>query len=315
MFFYVNLLKFIGIVLIVNSHMDEIYPISGIATGGAIGNALFFLCSGYCLYGTHESFFMWYKKRILRIYPITWIVTVMLLLIGYIKLDKVTDIFKYFVYPTNYWFIGAIAIFYCLYYFLMSADYSAILMKAAGAISLILYVCTYLLIDTSIWIVEENIVTRYLFYFWVMILGGWLRKNDMVNIKIKLFHIIMILIVYFGLKIFMLNSVKFMHFQFITQVLTYPFILCIFFYFKNMESSFRRVQSSAGKVFVKTVSYFAGLSLEIYVIHMPLIYYCKTLGFPFNLFLIITGTLFFAVIVHYICNDLIQNICNMRKRA
>ena len=40
------------------------------ATGGAIGDALFFFCSGYTLFlGRNASFFNWYKRRINRSTP------------------------------------------------------------------------------------------------------------------------------------------------------------------------------------------------------------------------------------------------------
>lgn len=46
----VDILKCIAAILITNSHMDMLYPkFSFLATGGAIGDALFFFCSGFTL--------------------------------------------------------------------------------------------------------------------------------------------------------------------------------------------------------------------------------------------------------------------------
>ncbi len=70
--FSVDVLKFLAALLITNSHMEILYgEYSFMATGGAIGDALFFFCSGYTLFlGRNASFFNWYKRRINRIYPV-----------------------------------------------------------------------------------------------------------------------------------------------------------------------------------------------------------------------------------------------------
>lgn len=46
-----DILKFFAVVLITNSHFDNQYVYAkGLATGGAIGDALFFFISGYSLF-------------------------------------------------------------------------------------------------------------------------------------------------------------------------------------------------------------------------------------------------------------------------
>ena len=44
-----NLMKVFAILLVFNSHCDPLYPVSYLATGGALGNSLFFIISGYLL--------------------------------------------------------------------------------------------------------------------------------------------------------------------------------------------------------------------------------------------------------------------------
>ena len=47
----IDILKCIAAIMITNSHMDILYgDYSYLATGGAIGDALFFFCSGYTLF-------------------------------------------------------------------------------------------------------------------------------------------------------------------------------------------------------------------------------------------------------------------------
>ena len=65
----IDILKCFAAIVITNSHMDILYPKFGaLATGGAIGDALFFFCSGFTLFlGRMGRFDNWYKRRINRI--------------------------------------------------------------------------------------------------------------------------------------------------------------------------------------------------------------------------------------------------------
>ena len=67
----IELFKFIAVVLVLNSHMELLYgKYSFMATGGAIGDCLFFFASGFTLFiGRGGRFDNWYKRRIQRIYP------------------------------------------------------------------------------------------------------------------------------------------------------------------------------------------------------------------------------------------------------
>lgn len=67
----IELLKFIAVVLVMNSHMEMLYgKYSFMATGGAIGDCLFFFASGFTIFlGRGGRFDNWYKRRIQRIYP------------------------------------------------------------------------------------------------------------------------------------------------------------------------------------------------------------------------------------------------------
>lgn len=76
----IDILKFLAVFLIINSHMDALYVKYGMfATGGAIGDVLFLFASGYTLLLSKRnlSFDNWYKRRINRIYPSVFVCTVM----------------------------------------------------------------------------------------------------------------------------------------------------------------------------------------------------------------------------------------------
>lgn len=76
----IDILKFLAVFLIINSHMDALYvKYDMLATGGAIGDVLFLFASGYTLLLSKRnlSFGNWYKRRINRIYPSVFVCTVM----------------------------------------------------------------------------------------------------------------------------------------------------------------------------------------------------------------------------------------------
>ena len=46
----IDIVKFLAVLLIINSHADIMYPkLQILATGGAIGDCLFLFCSGFTL--------------------------------------------------------------------------------------------------------------------------------------------------------------------------------------------------------------------------------------------------------------------------
>ena len=47
----IDIVKFLAVLLIINSHADIMYPhLKILATGGAIGDCLFLFCSGFTLF-------------------------------------------------------------------------------------------------------------------------------------------------------------------------------------------------------------------------------------------------------------------------
>ncbi len=123
--FDTSFLKFLAIALITNSHLHGLYPFPQFATGGAIGNSLFFMISGYGLAKSEikkqRPFIPWYERRIARIYP-SLIITVA---IFNMWLDRgwqkwaLADYVSNFIWPTPAWFVSAIMLFYLVFFVIM----------------------------------------------------------------------------------------------------------------------------------------------------------------------------------------------------
>ena len=70
----IDIMKFFAVLLIMNSHADIMYAkYPSLATGGTIGNVMFFFCSGFTLFLKPMTglggFTDWYKRRLNRILP------------------------------------------------------------------------------------------------------------------------------------------------------------------------------------------------------------------------------------------------------
>lgn len=109
----IDILKFIAVFLVLNSHMSICYPkYQFLATGGALGDSLFFFVSGFALlYGGGTNFFDWYKRRISRIYP----TVIAVALVGALCFSDSSSFIDVML-AKKYWFVECILVYYILLY-------------------------------------------------------------------------------------------------------------------------------------------------------------------------------------------------------
>lgn len=135
----IDWLKVLAVFLVMNSHMHMCYPkYAFLATGGAIGDGLFFFASGFTLFlGRNMRFDNWYKRRINRIYPS--IIAIAILAWG---LWDNTDSIGEILLGKRYWFIGCILVYYVLLYpikNIKNGKYAPHCLIAGGTICILLY--------------------------------------------------------------------------------------------------------------------------------------------------------------------------------
>ena len=107
----IDVLKVFAVFFVLNSHMGACYgEYAVLATGGAIGDALFFFCSGFTLLlGAQRDFLNWYKRRIARIYPSVLVVGVLACALWGAR-DDIVDVVTF----EKYWFLRCIFFYYLL---------------------------------------------------------------------------------------------------------------------------------------------------------------------------------------------------------
>lgn len=314
---FINLLRVLAAVCITNSHLANVWPASGIASGGMLGDVLFFAISGYCLYRPEfkmQDFGRWYIKRIRRIY-----ITVILiaLLTGFFTgfPSSVSGWLHTFIYPTNYHFVASIMVLYIVYYVWMnllkrwkiSIGISAVVFL--GAV-LIVYVLTFDKSWYHIDVVEDHFI-RFLF-FAAMLLGSYFREAEQKTEKLTANNAwkngmlaVVSIIVYFAVRLavprFGLYAV---------QILTWAAILfalyCIIRWAESLEIFLIKLPDKAKAI----LEFFAGITLQIYLVQFPIIERFETLIFPINLLVIVALIIVAATIIYWF-DHLMQRIIDV----
>jgi peptidoglycan/LPS O-acetylase OafA/YrhL len=108
----------VAALLILNSHMEPLYPRAFLAADGLVGNLIFFVLSGFGVtLGQRKqpsSLRPFYWRRICRIYPSLWIAVLLSIVCGEGPLTWGSPVqcVSVLLWPTDYGFIAQIMLFY-----------------------------------------------------------------------------------------------------------------------------------------------------------------------------------------------------------
>lgn len=295
----IDLIKFIAVLIIINSHADMCYPkYSALATGGAIGDALFLFCSGFTLFwGSLRRFDNWYKRRINRIYPSVFACLLVSALLGKLTFDSL-----------DWWQIGGgeFVIFIMIYYVLLYGVQKWFIDKIPWIIifTAVVTLVAYWFFPYKYEVSEKGIygistLFRWIPYFAMMLMGAWLglkTKNGEMKIKTTwkdLVLMIVCLVVFYGVQ-FVAKKVSAVA---PWQIVTIPFLAGIVYYFWrccNAEWLRRVYETRIGNWLIMAVS---GLCLESYLIQYSVITDKFNSIFPLNIPLI----MLIILVVSYVC--------------
>lgn len=170
----VDIVKFIAVLLIINSHADIMYPqLRILATGGAIGDCLFLFCSGFTLLlgGACTDFCIYYKRRINRIYPS---VICAALFVNLLSLNPSVHILQL----AGGEFIIAIMTYYILLYYIrqFAKDKILLILAAVAIVSVFVYILwfPYKYEVSAKGIYGITTYYRWIPYFCAMLLGAYI---------------------------------------------------------------------------------------------------------------------------------------------
>ena len=302
----INAMKLFAILLVINSHMDKLYPKDYFATGGALGNALFFIISGY-FFTARLDFKGIIQKKIKRLYPETIIVTMLYYCLGYWDLSfKFIDIIYEFIFPTKFWFVGTLFLFYILIYLLEYIKFT----ENYIAFTIIMWICYFIyyifLVDKTIWSLETNGIDslegffKLIYYFYIFCTGFYIKKfvtqykdyNKMLKLSLIFFFATLIS------KVLLQKEIIGMNMQFVCQIFGTLFAIFALLFSLSFESIYIKLSSKVRKV----IDFISEHSMELYLLQFIVIYYSEDFVFPINIIIAILLTIFLAIILNYLMN-------------
>lgn len=273
--------------------MDELYVgYSYFATGGAIGDVLFFFCSGFTLFlGRNDRFDNWYKRRINRIYP-----SVFALAIIVSFFYGSTHNMSYILLHGGGWFVSCIMIYYVLLYFIRKYFFNHL--KSLFAFSCFIVIIWYIFFfdnKEEVWMYKDTYF-KWGHYFLFMLLGAIIGISPNMKSDHPIYDLIKLLfctILFYGIQY---AGVKYPILGY-GQVLSLIPLLGITFYLYKIANSASVKQWYHNKYIHWIVLCIGGLCLEVYLIQP----YCRTTElnsiFPLNIIIISLYILIMAYVV------------------
>ena len=291
----IDIIKFLAVFFIINSHADVAYPRYGIlATGGAIGDALFLFCTGYTLFlGKMLDFGNYYKRRINRIYPSSVGCLVIMMALPWWSNDFAHNFQLSFGRP----FLIAIMIYYIFLWHIRKylSNYVLWILAVFSVLVIFVYICFFpYKYETGIkGLYGTFTYFRWLPYFAITLMGAYLgvhRQSLNYNMKWDAFKFCVCLFFFYGIQ-FLAKVVRAIA---PFQIITIFFLAGVVFYLYKICNApfFKRIydhpKGNAGIMII------GGLCLESYLIQYCVITNKMNAIFPLNIIIIIIGVLILA---------------------
>jgi hypothetical protein len=305
-------LRAVAILIVFNSHLDDYYPRAQMATGGAVGNALFFALSSFGLVLSSRKrtlpFPDWCARRFLRLYPAIW----MGLLVYWLPLELwgcfgpsqgFLAVLGNFFYPP-WWFVQILLVFYPLGYALTKSSRSASVLRWLAGI-IVLYLCIYFsCVDLSRWSVE-TLPFKTLSCLLAFVLGAWLAlRNEEILYRGSLDWVLLFATVagIYGHK-FLMSKGLLPGWQCLQQFLLLPMV---YYALKVSRSDLIQHVLMRSRLPAACLTWLSEHTLEIYMVHTALLGPVLALGllFPLNVVALFALTLVLAGLTGFLAGKL-----------
>ena len=285
--FAVDIIKFIAVFLIINSHADMMYPrMSILATGGAIGDCLFLFVSGYTIFlGKMQTFGNYYKRRINRIMPSVFAALAFIHIINYNPFINVCDFL-------GGEFIEAIMVYYVLLYIIRKyvVNHIKVVIVFVAVVTLVLYVFwfPYKYETSSMGLYGISTLFRWVPYFAFMLMGAYMGLKNEVTIKysckpwVNFVKMVGCLILFYCIQLIARMYPFVAPLQILTLIPLMGIVLYMYHWCK--ADFFKRVyMSSKGN---KIILFVSGLCLESYLIQYNLFTDAMNSIWPINILIV-----------------------------
>ena len=298
---FIVLLRAAATILVINSHCDTIWPISALATGGSLGDSLFFSVSGFCLYKIKGKFLPWFIKRAIRIYPSVVVATVIISLFNGRSIFD--NFFKLYIFPTGYSFIGALIIFYIVYYPIVKLSWKfEHIFSVLLSISALAYLVVYLkYTNISGWSIEGGWIKK-VYWFQMFLLGGYIRlKYEEISQRLKRIKVLqlcgcctVLFFIFYSLKAILVKYSK-LQYQISIHIVEILFLLALLLLVIKLEPRLKQLQY---KLIWKPIRFLSIITLENYLLMDVIIERCDSIVFPISVIIAFGGTFACAYLLH-----------------
>lgn len=307
--FSFDVVKLIAMLLVLNSHFDPLYPgrLKLLAMGGTWGNALFFLISGYFT-SVSGGFLPYMKRKVIRIYPSVIIFTVISLILspGDIIIKSAMDVVFNLVWPTSWWFIGALVLYYILLYLAEKIKAVSSHFTAFSLVFAALFLGYYVLFVSAkdVWCIDkmgfevpEDWLKVFMF-FYVFAMGYYIKENGGICHKISSICSVCLIIFgglgYMASKQILLKGLLPMRLQIASPVLLYAMVFGVL----CLTSKCAEKERGGKGLIEKLVTFLSLLSLEVYMVQFAAIRVFENVIFPLNVIAVLLATFFAAYLLN-----------------
>lgn len=325
MYQFIVFLRALACVLITNSHQEDVYPIRILASGGLLGDVIFFAISGYCLYSlTQQSFGKWYVKRLRRVYPPVWLTASAFLVGGLYGTVGIKRVLELMIYPTHYHFVASILVLYVLFYFLVKfinrdpEQRVRYLGYVAIAVAVLYFALFYTVYDNSYYHIDDvnNKMIWHLFMLSMMV-GCYFRMNEEKYLNkggiLPWIATAVSTVLYFGTKVGASRGIIPPQLQWINQLMLLVLLVCVFRSVMGIEQKIRSIP----KAIFAPVRTIADMAFELYLAQAVIIPAFNTGKdtFPYNFLITISITFLCGWLVHHATNIILQLVDMLTKKG
>lgn len=275
----IDILKFFAALIITNSHMGLLYgKYSMFATGGAIGDVLFFFASGFTLFmGRMGRFDNWYKRRINRIYPTVFAWAILAAFVFGYQNDM-----KYTIIHGGGWFVTCIMIYYVVLW-LIRKLMEHNLWIAFACVAVIAVSCYPLFEIPEGQSIYGNTHYKWIHYFLFMLFGAIIGRKSKQGLDFRFWSdttkLWLCVITYYVTLIASMHITNLFQYQTISLL---P-LLGITYYSYKVCNSLQLKRLYNNYYMGWCIKFIGGLCLEIYIVQYTLFTDSMNNIFPLNI--------------------------------
>lgn len=321
----IAIMKAIAIFLITWFHFQGYVPnyIKALFVGGALGNSIFFYCSGYLLAIKKENFRgEWFLRKYLRVMPSVWVFCLIVDMAYLLFSQHMPYKWNSFIYPTPFWFINAILCFFIVTYILSNllpifkdkthyrgGDHDKMILAIAlvAMTGNTLYYFTHEITPGKVTL-EAGGLQIWFFYFIFFIWGYWEKLKGRNKSKSSVWAIVYVMgsiILFHGYKL-LASKIEALH---LLQFILVPSLLAlVILAFRSFAEWF--IEQRLSNRTKEVITWLSNNTLDIYVVQVFLIHLLAPyMTFPINIIMFIMVILAAAIINHFLATK-IQRFIN-----